>query len=182
MRLQIVFGGIILAVAGYASELSFFRASSQNPYHLSIGAVLFDSSGRIACHHFKKVPGHPGHEDIYILMRETMENGETIFDTLHRGLREEFGAIGKPVAFLGSLVGTLPEEKFPFEKTTLYIACQVVDWDAAKRDPDDLEGVSLIEWLDPQELIAIMQRQGNCFKRVDVDESEMIRRALKMIQ
>jgi NADH pyrophosphatase NudC (nudix superfamily) len=179
---SLIFGGIILAVAGYGSDLSFFRASSQNPYHLSVGAVLFDSSGRIACHHFKKVPGHPGHEDIYILMRETMENGETIFDTLHRGLREEFGAIGNPVAFLGSLVGALPEEKFPFEKTTLYVACRVVDWDAAKRDADDLEGVSLIEWLDPQELIAKMQRQGACFKRVDVDESEMIRRALNTIQ
>jgi hypothetical protein len=64
----------------------FFQASKKQPYHLSIGAVLFDQEGRIACHHFREILGH---KDVYILMRESMENNETPLRTLDRGLQEE---------------------------------------------------------------------------------------------
>ncbi len=163
-----------------ASEIDkpFFQASKKQPYHLSIGAVLFDKEGRIACHHFKEILGQ---KDVYILMRESMENYETIMMTLERGLQEEFGATAKPIAFLGCLSGFLQDPKLPFEKATLYIACQVLEWDPAKRDANDPESVSTIEWLNPNELILIMQNQGNRFKRVDADESEMIKRALLYI-
>src|SRR5579885_2157353 len=92
-----------LAALGFcfmAQELqgqAFFQASAEQPYHLSIGAVLFDDQGRVACHHFKEIFGF---KDVYILMRESMENDETPLMTLHRGLREEFGVIAEPVAFL----------------------------------------------------------------------------------
>src|SRR6187549_3956056 len=78
----------------------FFRATQKQPYHLSIGAVLFNKEGKIACHHFTEIFGY---KDVYILMRESMENDETPMMTLHRGLAEEFGATGKPIAFLGCL-------------------------------------------------------------------------------
>ncbi|MGH7890589.1 MAG: NUDIX domain-containing protein [Thermodesulfobacteriota bacterium] len=158
----------------------FFQASQQQPYHLSIGAVLFDQSGRIACHHFNEILGH---KDIYILMRESMEDNESPLITLHRGLKEEFGATAQPVAFLGSLSGYLPDPRLPFEKTTLYIACQLMQWNPEARDLTDPEAGSAIEWLEPATLISLMERQGVRFQhRADADESEMIKRAIPYIQ
>lgn len=158
----------------------FFQASQTQPYHLSIGAVLFDQNGRIACHHFNEIFGC---EDIYILMRESMENSETPLKTLERGLMEEFGAIAEPKAFLGSLCGYLPDSRLSFEKTTLYIACQLIEWKPENRNSEDPEASSIIEWHEPEELISLMQQQGVRFQhRADADESEMIRRALPYIQ
>jgi 8-oxo-dGTP pyrophosphatase MutT (NUDIX family) len=160
-------------------EKPFFQASHHQPYHLSVGAVLFDDEGRIACHHFKEIGGF---KDVYILMRESMEDGETPLETLHRGLKEEFGATAEPVAFLGSLCGYLPDFRLSFEKTTLYIACRLTLWNPEERDLSDPEGSSTIEWIEPGALIAIMQQQGpRFFHRVDADESEMISRALSFI-
>lgn len=161
-------------------EKPFFRASPKYPYHLSIGAVLFDEEGRIACHHFKEILGY---QNIYILMRETMENDETVIETLHRGLKEEFGASAEPIAFLGSLTGPLPDGHLPFEKTTLYIACKVISFNPKDRDKDDPEASSTIEWIEPSVLFSIMQEQGKRFcHRVDSDESEMVRRAMTILQ
>lgn len=162
-----------------ASETSFFSASQEQPYHISVGAVLFDASGRIACHHFEEILGQ---KEVYILMRESMENDETIFSTLHRGLLEEFGATATPIVYLGCLSRFLPDRVLSFEKTTLYILCQLDEWDPTKRDPNDPEAMSSIEWIEPSELIAIMERQGERFQRVDADESEMIRRAIPYIE
>jgi hypothetical protein len=158
----------------------FFQASQKQPYHLSVGAVLFDQNGQIACHHFTEILGH---KDIYILMRESMEDNETPLTTLCRGLKEEFGADAQPVAFLGSLAGYLPDPRLSFEKTTLYIACQLIQWNPEDRDFDDPEASSTIEWLEPNMLISLMQQQGVRFQhRADADESEMIKRAIPYIQ
>ena len=172
----------ILTFSSLISDESkpFFSACKEQPYHLSIGAVLFDQQGRIACHHFKEILGH---ENVYVLMRESMENEETPMVTLHRGLMEEFGATAKPVAFLGSLSGYLPDSQLAFDKTTLYIACKLIDWNPEKRDLADSEAGSTIEWLEPDVLISIMQKQGIRFNhRADADESEMIKRACPYIE
>jgi len=158
----------------------FFQARQTQPYHISVGAVLFNREGRIACHHFKEIFGQ---KDIYILMRESMEDDETPLGTLSRGLQEEFGATAQPVAFLGSLCGYLPDQRLSFEKTTLYVACQLTHWDPKKRNLADPEASSTIEWHEPNQLISLMEKQGVRFNhRVDADESEMIKRALPYIQ
>lgn len=169
-----------LSATGSAQSPPFFQASQKQPYHLSIGAVLFDQNGYIACHHFQEILGH---KDIYILMRESMENDETPLTTLHRGLKEEFGATAQPIAFLGCLSGHLPDSRLSFEKTTLYMACQLIDWNPENRNSEDPEACSVIKWLEPHALISFMQQQGIRFHhRVDADESEMIRRALPYIE
>jgi hypothetical protein len=169
-----------LCAAESPQDDPFFQASIKQPYHLSIGAVLFDQEGRIACHHFSEILGH---KDIYILMRESVENNESPLMTLERGLKEEFGAIAHPIAFLGCLSGYLPDPRLSFEKTTLYVACELVDWDPENRNLEDPEAGSTIEWHEPDVLISIMQNQGIRFQhRVDADESEMIKRALPYIR
>jgi hypothetical protein len=170
----------LFSIESKLQDKPFFQASKKQPYHLSIGAVLFDQNGRIACHHFSEILGH---KNIYILMRESVEDNESPLTTLHRGLKEEFGAIAQPIAFLGSLSGYLPDPRLPFEKTTLYIACQLTEWNPKNRDPADPEAGSTIEWLEPNILISLMEQQGIRFQhRADADESEMIRRAIPYIQ
>jgi NUDIX domain len=183
MRFTFLFAVALLvklgSLAALDDEQRFFQATKQRPYHLSIGAVLFDEQGRVACHHYADALGH---KDIYILMRESMENEETISDTLLRGLKEEFGAVARPVAFLGCQSGFIPSSKYPFEKTTLYVVCASIECDPTKRDLNDPESASTIRWLQPDELITLMQKQGERCKRIDLDESEMILRALPYIK
>jgi sporulation-control protein spo0M len=58
----------------------------------------------------------------------------------------------------------------------------MTSWNPNNRDPNDPESSSSIEWLEPAVLISLMERQGQKFKRIDTDESEMIKRALPYIQ
>lgn len=51
------------------------------------------------------------------------------------------------------LSGYLPDRRLPFEKTTLYVACQLMSWNLEDRDAEDPEACSMIEWLEPNALI-----------------------------
>ena len=177
--LKVFFLSTILLLQTAVADAAFFQASEKQPYHISVGAVLFNEEGLVACHHFEEVMGQ---KDIYILMRESMEDDETILTTLHRGLQEEFGAKAIPVAFVGALSGFLYSPVLSFDKTTLYIVCKLIEWNPENRDADDPEAFSNIEWHEPQNLMALMKQQGLKFNRVDADESEMILRALPYIQ
>lgn len=175
----LLFGSVWVMPLFGVTPRPFFQASPSQPYHLSVGAVLFNQEGKVACHYFSSIMGV---QDVYILMRESVEDGESLLETAERGLREEFGASGRPVGFLGALSGYLEDPRLPFEKTTLYVAYELIDWDPDLRDQDDPEACSTILWLDPEELIEIMRKQGERFQRVDADESRIIQRALPLMQ
>lgn len=159
-----------------------FQWTPENPYHISVGAVVRNDKGEICCHYFKEF-SHPtvgSFKDLYLLMRESLEDGETIEQCLERGLREEFGLTAKLVRFLGSIVSNVPMQGTlkTMEKTTLYFLCDFVSIDESKRNPDDPESGSQIKWLAPEELISKMKDQAKRYKREDADESVILERVL----
>ncbi|MCR4275121.1 MAG: NUDIX hydrolase [Candidatus Campbellbacteria bacterium] len=156
-----------------------FQSSDKLPFHVSIGAVLTDEQGRVCCHFFNSDTmlasrGITG--AIHLLMRETLEPGETIEGALVRGLREEFGATGVIRGYLGSIQSTFPRPSSGsmVEKTTLYFHVEKQSLDESLRAKDDLEAGSVIQWIEPKELHDIFIEQGKRFERTDLDESKII--------
>lgn len=159
---------------------NYFQASPNNPYHISIGAVVRNAEGKICCHYFKHF-SHPSvgtFDNFYILMRETLEPVETLEQCLVRGLMEEFGVTAKLERCLGSIVShhTPPGKDFVIEKTTLYFFCDLISIDEAKRKLGDPEGGSEIKWLDPVDLMDRMKDQYERLKREDANEAVIISR------
>jgi len=152
-----------------------FQRSKEFPYHISVGAVLVNEKGEVACHYFEHF-AHFGAEanDFYILMRETLEPEESLETCLARGLQEEFGAKAEMKHFLGSIVCQIPEEDFIMNKTTLYFLCNLISIEASARKVGDPEGSSEIRWVKPNELIQKMKEQGVRIGRSDVDESSVL--------
>jgi len=154
---------------------NYFRGTKSQPYHLSVGAVLVNDKAEIACHHFEKIQGL---RELYILVRETMEPGETIENTLARGLMEEFGAKGDLTSYLGSLTSAFERDGENIQKTTLYFLVELKSIDTESRMADDPEKDSQIEWHPAEFLIKKMKVQGAKYKRSDLDESEILDRFL----
>lgn len=135
----------------------------------------------MCCHHFftKDLKGYwadEGLDDFYILMRETLKPNETLEQTLHRGLMEEFGATGELVNYVGSIEGHFKHEGIDVQKTTLYFLCNLIQQDISKRGSGDIEDESVIEWQRLEFLIPIMKEQSVRFGRTDVDESSILER------
>lgn len=159
-----------------------FQGTPSSPYHISIGAVVRNAEGKICCHYFDFFT----HEkmgtftDFVLLMRETIEPGESIEGCLARGMMEEFGMKAEMKSFVGSIVSkfNIANTDILVEKTTLYFLCDFVSIDESLRHADDLESKSEICWMDPQELIAKMKEQGARLGREDVDESVVVERAV----
>jgi hypothetical protein len=159
-------------------KTNYFIGTENHPYHLSIGAVMQNAQGEVAVHYFKKFE-HPSlgeFKDLYILMRETPELGESIEETLHRGLREEFGATGEIVDYLGPIVINFPKGNVSIEKTTIYFLCNLISIDESLRAKDDIEALSELRFMPPQQLIEIMKEQRHRFGRDDADESSILER------
>ncbi len=156
---------------------NYFIGTKEHPHHISIGGVLRNQKGEVAAHYFKHF-SHPAFgdaENFYILMRETPELGESMEETLMRGLMEEFGATASLVSFLGTIVSHFPKRESIIEKTTLYFLCDLESIDETKRAKDDLETASEIRWIAPQELISLMEAQRARINREDLDESKVLR-------
>jgi NADH pyrophosphatase NudC (nudix superfamily) len=159
---------------------SLFEHSDAQPFHISVGAVLVNEEGKILAHHMSKdrLPAKNqykigGLDDAYILMRETIENGESLEQAVARGLKEEFGAEGDIKKYLGSL----QFEVEGFEKTELFFLVSLTK--QGERPADDAEAHTELVWATPDFLIEKMKGQGARTDRKDLDESKIIEAYLK---
>ena len=157
---------------------SIYQHTVENPFHISVGAVLVNEKGEVCVHSFptsqlsEDVRSTISTEEVYILMRESVEDGETLSETVERGLREEFGAVGTVKRYLGSLRGRAMSSKGfgTFQKTTLYFLAEL---ESMGERPDDEESSSELQWIEPRVLIEKMRAQKSN-SRDDMDESEIL--------
>lgn len=145
---------------------------------MSVGAVVKNSEGKIAVHHYKNIKNVA---DVYHLMRQTVRPHESLESALARGLKIEFGMEANIKAFLGSYVGSFVNwGGAKIQKTTLYFLCDLVSFNEAervKRDIDIWEGQeSVIEWHDIEFLIPQMKEQAEALNQSDMDESSVLER------
>ena len=155
---------------------NYYQGNENELYHLSVGAVLINALGQIACHHIKK---RNNLQDVYLLMRETVEPHEALEDALKRGLMEEFGAKGKLISYIGSLESSYQKGSKIIPKTTLYFIFKLIEIKPTWRKADDWESDSEIEWRDAKFLIPKMQKQAKKYNMTDIDESEILSRINK---
>jgi ADP-ribose pyrophosphatase YjhB (NUDIX family) len=154
------------------------------PFHISVGAIVVNDKGKILVH--KRVRENTPERfldslgdlnEVYLLMRESLENGETLEEGVRRGIQEEFGVEGVVDGYLGSLQTMIPSTRGAWEKTTLYFRVQVTK--IGERPQDDGEAHSILEWQDANFLISKMKEQGKNTKRLDLDESKIIEAYVK---
>lgn len=160
---------------------TYFQGNSEHPQHVSVGGILLNEKGEVCCHHFftKDLKGYwteEGLDDFYILMRETIEPNESLEQALRRGLREEFGATGEIIDYVGAIKSTFEHKGVAIEKTTLYFLCTLISQDVSRRTGKDIESQSAIEWQTADYLIPRMKEQAARFGRTDIDESSILER------
>ena len=161
---------------------NYYQWSKDHPFHLSVGAVVMNNEGLIACHHYTEFLPWGITKDsggCYVLMRETLEMGETIEQALHRGLSEEFGITARIVTFVGSIIAPIKRKEVEAQKTTIYFLVEPLTFEPEKRE-DDIENSSAIEWKSSEFLIAEMPAQFARLGRRDLDESTVISNALTL--
>ena len=161
--------------------MSIYQAKRDNPFHISVGGLVVNADGKIRVHKRMKSKAPPQFQDdflereeLYLLARETIEDGESLVEAVQRGVSEEFGIEGKVEKYLGALsVKTLAgrDPKWEWEKTTLYFLVTPIG--DAPRVADD-ESFSDLEWHPPEFLIERMQGQGGEHRK-DLDESKIVK-------
>ncbi len=156
------------------------------PFHISVGAVLFDDNHRICLHHFYKnhVPAKLHFlidfmDECYHLMRESLEGNEPLQDAVLRGIREEFGATGVVERYLGAKIDEIQQpDGQTFEKLTIYHAVRLTGF--KERVVSDVESQTKMEWCSPAEALAIYDAQCRVTQRPELDERIIIQRFIDL--
>ncbi len=158
---------------------NIFRATPEYPYHISVGAVVVNEKNEILCHHFDEINVHGVLiKDLYILMRESLELGETLEEAVARGLQEEFGAKGEILSSLGVIVAQHHDRGFLENKSTLYFLVKCTELNPENRAKNDIEAGSKLAFYGRDFLISKMKDQGKDLNRTDLDESKIIKRII----
>jgi hypothetical protein len=163
----------------------FYKYNKTQPYHISVGGVLFNDNFEICVHHFfKKDLPEETHflmdylDEAYILMRETLEGKESLYEAVVRGMLEEFGVEVEVDKYLGAKIDTVtgPVEA-PFEKLTVYHAAKLTR--QGERKFFDIENKSKMEWHKPEALLHIFNQQVQKTNRPELDERVVVERFIK---
>lgn len=160
---------------------NFYKYSlPEKPFHISVGAVLFNEKNEICRHHFfKKDMPQQVHfladymDEGYMLMRETLEGNEPLQTAVLRGIKEEFGAFGIVEKYLGAKMDVIlePDEK-TFEKLTIYHAVRLEK--TGEPMPGDVENNSKLEGHSPEDTRKIYSKKTSQSKRPEPDERIII--------
>lgn len=161
---------------------NLYKYAIDSPYHVSVGAILFNDKNEICVHRFlsKSIPKESLHltgglDEVYLLMRETVHDNEPLEMAALRGIEEEFGAIGKVEKYLGALTAKVDDgNSFFFEKVTHYFAIRLKV--LSLRNTSDIEGRSELLWLTPEEALGLFKEQARKTKREELNEVEIIKR------
>ncbi|OGG88770.1 hypothetical protein A2592_03100 [Candidatus Kaiserbacteria bacterium RIFOXYD1_FULL_42_15] len=159
---------------------NFLNQSVESPTHISVAAFLRNETGQILTHWFKKedLPNESELKgDLYIVMRESLHLNEPLEEAVARGLMEEYGAQGKVVDFLGTIVSHFPssdDSTVIIEKTVLYFLVDFISIDESKREAGAVESRSKLLWLTPADLLEKNLTQASRYSRTDIDDSAII--------
>ncbi len=163
----------------------FYQHSDTQHFHISVGAVVFNEKSEICVHHIKleQVPESSKFlcdylSDVWYLMRESLEDGETLSAAVHRGCKEEFGAEVSIEKYLGAKIDAIITPNQPsFEKLTIYHAVRL----NGLGERTDIEGErdTIMEWYTASELLALLNTQCAKTKRPELDERIIIERFMK---
>lgn len=138
------------------------RGDKENPYHLSIGQVIFNHQNQIAL--IQKNDGS------FTLPRETTHLEEDYKEALLRGATEEIGFTVKPIKFLGSLITYFNRDsETVIEKSTLYFLSEALEKTEKRLEEDEI-GDTVI-WIEPTKAIEKLKEQDN-------PEAEIVTRVL----
>jgi 8-oxo-dGTP pyrophosphatase MutT (NUDIX family) len=135
-------------------------------YHLSVGACVLNHAGEVLLLH------RPS--DVYILPTGTLEEGETLQQTLARELKEETGASAQLLRYIGATDMPFMWDGRAYEKTILWHELQLLDADESKRAQDDNESAAAVVWFTLDKAKHIFIEQGR--KLNDWDFSPVIAR------
>jgi len=167
---------------------NFYKHDLPQPFHVSVGGILFNEKYEICVHHFfKKDVPEVSHflmdylDEAYHLMRESLEGNESLQDAVVRGMMEEFGVEVAVDKYLGSKIDIITgPDQMPFEKLTIYHSAKFTS--QGERKFFDIESKSKMEWYSPQDLLKIFESQCAKTKRPELDERVIIKRFIDAYQ
>lgn len=141
------------------------RGDSNNPYHLSVGAVILENNEVTL---LKKKDGS------ITLPRETMYLQESVEEALVRGIEEEIGIIIQVEKYLGSQITFFNRpDNTHVEKTTIYFLVTKLRDAVRKQEFDELEDKTFT--ISIQKGVELLKDQNNVeykiLERVTGDES-----------
>ncbi len=157
---------------------NYYRSTKEKPYHLSVGIVVVNEAEEFLVRHFSTFHGEK--VDLCLFPTETIEQDETLEETVHRGLREEVGAEAEIISFIGSIHGLATMNNKTFEKTVIYFLCRFKKGNSPLYPDED--GESITEWHPAKFLIDHQAQQPPDIQNSILNETKIIEAAVEVLK